>query len=68
MSDLENFLLETLSFYEAMTFSNIVLDLDPVKLKHFNKLDQDEFLAVLKVLEKKKLIKKVIVNQEVAWI
>lgn len=72
LSALEELVLGTLSFYEPMTFSNIILDFSSELLKDFPNFDKSDLEAILKELEKKKLIKKIILDRsphkEFAWI
>ena len=58
--DLDELILETLSFFEPMTFEKIILDFDPVKLRlfpHFNREVLNERLTYLKKKKKIKIIK-----------
>ena len=65
---LEEFVLSTLSFYEPMTFSRIILDFNGEALKAYPNFDREELQATLKNLEKKKLVKPVTIDKEVGWI
>lgn len=53
---LENLILSTLSFYEAMTFSKIVFDIDTEILKSYPNFDRDLMLLILKSFEKRGLV------------
>ncbi len=68
IEDLEDFVLITLSFFEAMTFSKIILDFDKDHLKLFPHFNREELKVVLKNLEKKKRIKQVVIELEAGWI
>ena len=66
--NLENFVLMTLSFFEAMTFSQIILDFDNELIKDFPDLDKEQLLEIISSLEKKKLIKRVQIVKEIGWV
>ena len=68
MENLEDFVLSTLSFFEPMIFSKIILDFDNTHLKLFPHFNREELRAILKKLEKKKRIKQVVIDLEAAWI
>ena len=68
MNKLEEFVLGTFSFYEAMTFSQVILDLDAVALKDFPEFSKEDLEIVIKALIKKKLIKTVKIDKEEGWI
>ena len=51
--ELENLILSTLSFYESMSFSKIVFDIDTEILKNYPNFDKDQMLLILKSLEKR---------------
>ena len=53
---LEDLVLSTLSFYEAMSFSKIVFDIDTEVLKSYPNFDKDQMLIILKSLEKRGLV------------
>jgi len=67
-TNLENLVLMTLSFFEAMTFSQIILDFDKDLIKEFPKFDKEQLQEVLNGLEKKKLINRVNIDKEIGWI
>lgn len=67
-SKLEELVLMTLSFYEPMTFSNIILDFDNDQLKDFPDFSREELVDILALLKKKKLIKQITLDKEAAWI
>lgn len=68
MDKIDELVLETLSFYEPMTFANIILDFNDELLAGFPDFDKEQLVQVLSHLEQKKLIKKVMQEKEVAWI
>jgi hypothetical protein len=68
LKPLEELVLVTLSYFEKMTFSQVILDFDNNKLKQFPDFDKIELALVLKNLEKKKLIKKVKIDKEYGWV
>lgn len=65
--ELENLLLSTLSFYEPMSFSKIVFDIDTEVLKSYPNFDKDQMLLILKSLEKRGLVKKTGEAAEAQW-
>ncbi|MDD4974083.1 MAG: hypothetical protein PHY93_07010 [Bacteriovorax sp.] len=65
---LENLVLATLSFFEPMTFSQIILDFDSDLLKDFPDFDKEQLQNIINLLEKKKLIKRVTIDKERGWI
>jgi DNA-binding HxlR family transcriptional regulator len=67
-TQLEEQVLVTLSFYEAMTFSQIILDFDSTILSDYPDFDKEMLSKILKELESKKLIKKVKIDKEMGWI
>lgn len=67
-STLEELVLVTLSFYEPMTFSNIILDFNSEALAEFPDFDKEQLHALIKDLEDKKLIKRVTIDKEVGWL
>lgn len=66
--NLENLVLMTLSFFEPMTFSQIILDFDNEQLKNFPQFDKETLQEILEILRKKKLIKEVKIDKEIGWI
>jgi hypothetical protein len=56
IQELEDLLLSTLSFYEAMTFSKIVFDINTELLKQYPDFDRDQMLLILSSLEKRGLV------------
>lgn len=56
--ELENLILSTLSFYEPMSFSKIVFDIDTEVLKKYPNFDKDQMFVILKSLEKRGIVKK----------
>lgn len=67
-NNLEDLVLITLSFFEPMTFSQIILDFDNEKLIDFPNFDQEQLQDIINKLEKKKLLKRVVIDKEVGWI
>lgn len=65
---LEDLVLMTLSFYEPMTISNIILDFDDDKLKAFPDFDKNQLQEILHALAAKKLIRPVKIDKEEGWI
>lgn len=65
--EIEDLILSTLSFYEPMSFSKIVFDMDTELLKKFADFDKDQMLLVLKGLEKRGLVKKTGEGSEAQW-
>jgi len=61
---IEEIILETLSFYEAQTFAQIIMNTEMEKLKAHPNFTQDSLIQMLKKFEKKGLIKK----QGEAWL
>ena len=53
MQELEDLILSTLSFYEPMSFSKIVFDMDTNALKQFPNFDKPQMLTILESLDKK---------------
>lgn len=65
--ELENLLLSTLSFYEPMSFSKIVFDIDTDVLKNYPNFDKDQMLLILKSLEQRGMVRKTGVDTEAQW-
>ena len=65
--ELENLLLSTLSFYEPMSFSKIVFDIDTEGLKNYPNFDKDQMLLILKSLEKRAMVQKTGEGSEAQW-
>ena len=65
---IDDFVLSTLSFYEPMTFSRIILDFKSEDLMAYPALDKEMLSDILKKLEKKKLVKTVQIDKERGWI
>ena len=65
---IEDYVLSTLSFYEAMTFSRIILDFNSDDLKNYPDFDKEMLTDILMLLLKKKLIKQVKIEKEIGWI
>jgi restriction endonuclease Mrr len=66
--DVEKLVLVTLSFFEPMTFSQIILDFDKDLISNFPNFDKEELIEVLDSLEKKKLINRIKIDKEIGWI
>lgn len=67
MNKLEELILSTLSFYEPMSFSKIVFDMDANTLKEFPNFDKDQMLLILKSLEQRGHVRKLGKGEEVQW-
>lgn len=65
--EIEDLILSTLSFYEPMSFSKIVFDMDTELLKKFADFDKDQMLLILKSLEKRGLVKMSGAGSEAQW-
>lgn len=65
--ELENLILSTLSFYEPMSFSKIVFDIDTEVLKTFPNFDKDQMLLILDSLEKRGMVVKTGKDAESQW-
>lgn len=69
MSEIEkqNLVLETLSFYEAMSFEKMILDFDEKKLKALGEFSREELEEILNILVKNKKVKLTMENGEPRW-
>lgn len=65
--ELEILILSTLSFYESMSFSKIVFDIDTDVLKSYPNFDKDQMLLILKSLEKRGMVQKTGEGTEAQW-
>lgn len=65
--ELENLILSTLSFYEPMSFSKIVFDIDTGVLKQFPNFDKDQMMLILSSLEKRGSVKVTGAGSEMQW-
>jgi hypothetical protein len=65
--ELENLLLSTLSFYEPMSFSKIVFDIDTDVLKKYPNFDKEQMLLILRSLEKRGVVQKTGEGTETQW-
>jgi hypothetical protein len=65
---LEELVLMTLSFFEPMTFSQIILDFDTDKLVNFPNFNKQDLEEIINKLEKQKLLKRVTIDKEIGWI
>lgn len=66
--ELENLILQTLSFYEPMSFSKIVFDMDSNLLKTYPDFDRDKMLLILEKFEKNGLVKRSGEGSDSIWI
>ncbi len=66
-SELENLILSTLSFYEPMSFSKIVFDIDTETLKNYPNFDKDQMLLILSSLQKRSMVIKSGEGTEAQW-
>lgn len=64
---IEELILSTLSFYEAMSFSKIVFDMPTEFLRDHGDFDRDQMLLILNSLEKRGLVKKTGQGTEAQW-
>ncbi len=64
---LEDLILSTLSFYEPMSFSKIVFDIDTDVLKSYPNFDKDQMITILKSLEARGLVKSTGIEAETQW-
>ncbi|MBY0415978.1 MAG: hypothetical protein K2Q18_17535 [Bdellovibrionales bacterium] len=65
--ELENIILSTLSFYEAMSFSKIVFDLDTKLLESYPDFDRNQMINILNSLEKRGMVKQTGEGTEAQW-
>jgi hypothetical protein len=65
--ELENLILSTLSFYEPMSFSKIVFDMDTDVLKNYPDFDKDQMFIILDSLEKRGMVVKTGKDSEAQW-
>lgn len=65
--DLEDIVLGTLSFYEKMNESFVIMDLDSDFLMAHPELNKEVLSEILEGLVKKKLARKIIVEKEVFY-
>lgn len=56
-SQIENLVLEVLSFYEAMTFELILMDMPEERVKQISNFNREDLESALTILLKKKKIK-----------
>jgi DNA-directed RNA polymerase alpha subunit len=64
---LDELVLMTLSFFEPMTFSQIILDFDSDKLANFPNFNKQDLEEIINKLEKQKLLKRVTIDKEIGW-
>lgn len=64
---LEDLILSTLSFYEPMSFSKIVFDIDTDVLKSYPYFDKDQMILILNSLEKRGLVQSTGTGTEMQW-
>jgi hypothetical protein len=67
MKTIEELVLGTLSFYEPLTLSQLILDFDSSSLHDFPDFSREDLENVIKKLLKKKLIKEIVIGKEVGW-
>lgn len=65
--ELEDLILSTLSFYEPMSFSKIVFDIDTDVLKSYPDFDKEQMMLILTSLEKRAMVKKTGAGSESQW-
>lgn len=65
--DLEDIVLGTLSFYEKMNESFVIMDLDSDFLMAHPELNKEVLSEILEGLVKKKLARKIVVEKEVFY-
>ena len=63
----EELILEVLSFYDSMTFAQILFELKEEDLKNDPEFTQDILRDILQSLEKRKILTKTDHNGEVSW-
>jgi hypothetical protein len=68
LTKLEEIVLGTFSFYEPMTFSKLILDLNSDELKDFPNFTREDLEAVINGLVKKRLLKSQQIDKELGWI
>ncbi|MGZ3788731.1 MAG: hypothetical protein ACXVLQ_09425 [Bacteriovorax sp.] len=68
MITLEELVLGTFSFYEPMTLSQVILDMDSALLKGYPHFTKEDLEGIIKILEKKKLLRATRIDKEVGWI
>lgn len=64
----EQIILGVFSFFEPMTISKVILDLDQAQVSELGDFSKDDLEATIKSLEQQKLIKAVSVDKETGWI
>jgi predicted transcriptional regulator len=65
---IEEVILETLSFYDPLTVTQIIMQTDMDKLKSHPQFTKENLSELLKQLEKKKLVKKGQSNEGDTWL
>lgn len=65
--EIEDLILSTLSFYEPMSFSKIVFDIDTGVLKQFPDFDKEQMFLILASLEKRGMVKSTGSGTETQW-
>lgn len=61
-------LLETLSFYEAMSLEKIIMDIDGERAKEIKNFNKETLQLALGHLHKKKLLKIIVENDQNTWL
>jgi hypothetical protein len=67
-AEINDLLLETLSFYEAMSLEKIIMDIDSRRAKEIENFNKETLEQALNDLKKKKLLKIITENKQKAWI
>lgn len=68
MTKNEEIILSVFSFYEPMTFSKVILDLDKTQLRELGDFAKEDLEATIKSLERQRLIRPVQLDKETGWI
>jgi hypothetical protein len=61
-------LLETLSFYEAMSLEKIIMDIDGERAKEIKDFNKETLILALGHLKHKKLLKVIVENDQNTWL
>lgn len=64
----EHIILGVLSFYEPMTLSKVILDLNQSQVRELGDFSKEDLESTIKSLERQKLIKPVAIDKETGWI
>lgn len=68
LSAREQIILGVFSFYEPMTFSKVIMDLDQVMIKDLGDFSKEDLEQTIKSLEQKGFIKGSMIDKETSWI